>query len=117
MKKPVLVCALAFMSFSFVAKAEPVTFGVGDVSYFHVPYGDLNLSNPDGAEVMMQRITFAAKKSCGGARDLREIREHRQFKSCVHVAKSGAVRQLNMPLLTELFSEEAAKEQQLASAD
>ncbi|MEQ1865442.1 MAG: UrcA family protein [Micropepsaceae bacterium] len=118
MKKPMVACALAFLSFSFVANAEPVRLGVeGTAPYASVPYGDLNLSNPAGAKVMMQRITFAATRMCGGTPDIREIRERVMFKSCVHEAKNDAVHQLNTPLVTELFLEEKAKEDQLASAD
>ena len=117
MKKPMVACALAFLSFSFVANAETVRFGVGEVPYASVPYGDLNLSNPMGAKVMMQRITFAATRMCGGTPDIREIRERVVFKSCVYEAKNEAVHQLNTPLVTELFLEEKAKEDQLASAD
>lgn len=117
MKKPMVACALAFLSFSFAASAEPVQLGLGLSPRFEVPFGDLNLSNPMGAQKMMQRITFAATKACGGLPDIREIRERTMFKSCVREAKDDAVREINMPLLTTQFLEETAKEELFASAN
>jgi len=116
MKKTLFVSALAFLSFSFSATAEPVALGTGETPHFDVPYGDLNLSNPKGAAVMMQRIKFAATLVCGGKPDLREIREFSMFRTCVREAKEQAVHELNAPLVTALLLEELAKEEQLASA-
>ena len=117
MQKPLLSCTLAFLSFSFAAYAEPVEVGEGTSQHLDVPYGDLNLSNAQGAAAMMRRITFAATQACGGLPDIREIRERRMFKTCVREAKEDAVRDLNMPLVTALWSEEKAQEDHLAVAD
>lgn len=117
MKKPMVACALAFMSFSFAAYAEPLKLGEGESQHLEVPYGDLNLSNAQGAKAMMQRITFAATRICGGTPDMREIKVYGMFKTCVREAKEEAVHELNMPLVTALLLEELAKEEQLAAAE
>lgn len=117
MKKTLFVSALAFLSISSAAYAEPVTLGEGETPHFDVPYGDLNLANPKGAAVMMRRISFAATLACGGAPDIRELRERRMFKTCVRETKEQAVHQLNAPLVTALLLDELAKEEHLASAE
>jgi UrcA family protein len=117
MKKPMVACALALMSFSFAAYAEPLKLGEGESQHVEVPYGDLNLSNTLGAKTMMQRITFAATRICGGTPDLREMKVYGMFKTCVREAKEEAVHELNVPLVTALLLEELAKEEQLAAAE
>ena len=115
MKKPMVACALALVSFSLTATAEPLKLGEGESLHIEVPYGDLNLSNAWGARTMMQRITFAATRLCGGTPDIREIRVRSIFKTCVRDAKEGAVHELNAPLVTALLLDELAREEQIAS--
>lgn len=123
MKKPmVAVCALAFLSLSYSAAAEPANVGdlkVGEVEgpYIQVPYGDLNLKNQFGAATMIKRINGAAVRACGGTPDLREIKVYAMFKTCVRTAKADAVRSLNMPLVTALHEQQVAEEEQVASAE
>jgi UrcA family protein len=123
MNKPmVAVCALALLSLSTVAAADEARMGdlrVGDDAgpYVQVPYGDLNLQNQAGAATMLNRVSFAAKRVCGGTPDLREIKVYALFKTCVRQAKADAVRNLNMPLVTALHEQQVAKEEQHASVN
>lgn len=123
MNKPMTaVCALALVSLSTAAAAEEAKLGdlrLGDEGgpYVHVPYGDLNLQNQAGAAVMLNRVSFAAKRVCGGAPDLREIKIYVMFKTCVSQAKADAVRHLNMPMVTALHDKQVAEEEQVASAN
>lgn len=113
MKKSLIACVLAFSSFSLVAHAQPGD-GWATIGYLDVSYGDLNLSNPMGAEVMLSRIKFAATRVCGGLPDIRELRERMNFKKCVRVATEDAVGQVDAPLLTALYNEHNATDTRFA---
>lgn len=118
MKKTLFVSALAFLSMSAVAVAEPIQLGdeKAALPHFDVPYSDLNLSHPAGAETMMKRITFAANLVCGGKPDIREIKIMGMFRTCIREAKEQAVHQLNAPLVTALLLEELGTQSHVITA-
>lgn len=105
-------CALAFSSFAMIAHAGPRDQQT--TASLEVFYGDLNLSHPMGADAMMRRLNAAAAKVCGGQPDSRELRERMAFRACLREAVSGAVREVNAPLLTALFGQ---IREQYAAAD
>ena len=104
MKKSLIACALAFSSFPLVAHAQPAE-GWAALESLDVFYGDLNLSNPAGAEVMLNRINFAATRVCGGLPDIRELRLRLYFKACVRAATEDAVDEVNAPLVSALYND------------
>jgi UrcA family protein len=103
MKKSLIACVLAFSCLSFAAQAHDDNHFAAHLVSLDVPYGDLNLANPYGAEVMLQRIQFAARKVCGGLPDIREIRERQYFAACVGDAVEGALAELRAPLVSSLY--------------
>lgn len=107
MKKLLIASVLAFSSLPLTANAQPAPEWATLVT-LDVPYGDLNLSNPMGAKVMLNRIKFAATTVCGSHTDLREVREHMVFKACVRDAMEGAIDELHAPLVTSLYRGELA---------
>jgi UrcA family protein len=102
MKKSLIAAVLAFSSLPFVAEARPDANLV--TSHIEVPYGDLNLSHPAGASMMLTRIKQAATRVCGGHPDSRDLRSRAAFKLCVRAAVNEALRQLNAPLVTALHT-------------
>ena len=82
-----------------------------------VPYGDLNLANPAGAEAMMIRIRQAAAQACGGAPQARDPREAQLYRTCTSVAIAGAVRQLNAPLVSALLDRMKQADERVAEVN
>lgn len=105
MKKSLIACALAFLSFPLAAQAHPTHEDTNGyvIDFLDVYYGDLNLAHPAGADVLLSRIKFAARQVCGGLPDIREVRERRHFKRCAHRAIAEAVDQVGSPLLADRF--------------
>ena len=68
-----------------------------------VSYSDLNISRPEGAQVLITRMRAAARQVCGPAPDQREFTFYRLYRDCVEDALSRAVVTLNDPLVTELY--------------
>jgi UrcA family protein len=75
-----------------------------DVASMKVQYADLNLSSPAGAKAMLQRIDHAANAVCGPQSTSRIDRAARLYETCVKQAISGSVRQLNVPMVTALYT-------------
>src|SRR5262245_21644269 len=116
MKKLLIATALAFMSLSAAAEAKPV----GDMYLpsLDVFYGDLNLSNPSGARVVLKRIKFAASRVCGGEPDtMLDLVGRRQYKHCVGIATKDGVSQLKSPLVTAVYTGRTAADMRVALGD
>ena len=105
MKKSLIAVALAFMSLAPAVQAQPGYTDTSSLSvaYLEVSYADLNLRSSAGANVMLNRIKFAARKVCGGEPDFVDIPMRHFFKGCVLRATDDAVDQLGAPLVTSLY--------------
>jgi UrcA family protein len=68
-----------------------------------VKYGDLNLSDPQGAEQLYRRIVAAARQVCG-ALDGRSLHEKAQFWACTRQSIVRAVAGVDQPALTALHA-------------
>jgi UrcA family protein len=103
MKKSLIALVLACAAVSATAQARPND--VLTTSQVEVFYGDLNLNNPAGAQMMLGRIKQAAIRVCGGSKpSIHDMRDRRTFRDCVERATNDAVRQLNAPLVTALHT-------------
>ena len=112
MKTSLIALVLAFSSFSLVAQAQPV---YGPQAWqLDVPYADLNLSNPVGAQAMLSRIKHAASHVCGGVPDMLDLRSWSQYRTCVHAAMDDAVSQLHAPLVTAMYTGRPSSDTRLA---
>jgi len=107
-----LIAVAAFACLSTAAIAAPNS---DDRMALEVPYADLNLDHPAGAQVMLQRIKFAAQRVCGGRPDMVDLRGFTLFKRCFHAAMDNAVAQLNAPLVTALYNGRAPGDPRFAS--
>lgn len=60
-----------------------------------VPYGDLDVADPAGADALTQRIDSAAEKVCHRP-DLRNLKAMVAFEECKADALAGAMEQLSL---------------------
>ena len=84
-----------------------------------VKFGDLNLSNPQGATVLYSRIVAAAEEVCNPLHyDTSDLETRARLDSCVHKAVMNGVTKVGQP---ELFAVYGAKNHEpisiIASAD
>jgi UrcA family protein len=97
--------ALSFAAASVLAIAAPVhaqtTDGPISIS---VPYADLDVGHTAGAQILLQRIEAASVRACGGAPDMRELKQRAAFDACRAQAVSQAVERVNAPVVTALAS-------------
>jgi UrcA family protein len=77
-----------------------------------VYYGDLNLTLPHDAKILLQRIEQAAKKACGGHRTFSSytVRLDATFDECCGEAIARTVKQLGAPIVTRVYSEARPRE-------
>jgi UrcA family protein len=70
-----------------------------------VKYGDLNVSNPQGAATLYQRIVKAANNVCG-SRDVgsRNLESQATLNACVHKAIADAVTKVGQPQLFAIYN-------------
>jgi UrcA family protein len=73
-----------------------------------VHYSDLNLHDEQGAKIMLLRIERAAKTACGGhatASSYTGSVDHYTFAECRGKAVKRAVKLLDAPLVTRIYSD------------
>jgi len=70
-----------------------------------VKYGDLNVSNPQGAATLYRRIVQAASNVCGSHDfDSRNLEPQASLKACVHKAIADAVTKVGQPQLFAIYN-------------
>jgi UrcA family protein len=74
-----------------------------------VKFGDLNISNPQGAATLYARIRSAAKSVCSQF-DGRRLEEMAKRDACINKAILGAVTKVNNSALSAVYSAKTAKE-------
>ena len=73
-----------------------------------VHYGDLDLSNPDGASVMLHRLHDAALNACGA--DDASVSDYKwsvHRSACYHQSMDRAVADLGAPAVSQLYQDHA----------
>jgi UrcA family protein len=68
-----------------------------------VPYGDLNVTNPQGAATLYTRIVAAAHEVCDTSCD-RTLQAQMQSKTCVHEAIADAVTKVGRYQLIAIYN-------------
>jgi len=71
-----------------------------------VRYADLNLDNPDGAQVLYQRIKRAARQACGSA-VVDDLPQFAHYRECYNTAVENAVATVQSNRVTELHEAES----------
>ena len=97
----VLVSAVA-ASFTVVCAAADNTETVSVI----VKYGDLNVSNPEGAATLYRRIAAAASTVCGSyeSDSWRRGSSRARVDACVHKAIADAVTKVGQPELFAVYN-------------
>jgi UrcA family protein len=75
----------------------------GDTSNVTVKYGDLNLSNPEGAATLYKRIVSAAYKVCA-APDRNSLWYRVELRACLNTAIADAVTKVGRPELIAIYN-------------
>lgn len=81
------------------AKAGPT----GNPPQLVVSYGDLDLTSPEGAQVLLARLRLASTAVCGGVPDGRELDRVSLYKRCSRKALDGAVVTVDRPMVTAVY--------------
>lgn len=76
--------------------APPASGAYSDAREVTVRFGDLDLSNLQGATALYRRIRFAAEQVCSPF-DGRDIASKIRMEACVHRAVADAVTTVNRP--------------------
>lgn len=97
-----LTLAAASIGYSILAHADRADGAVGSLPSITVSFGELDLSKPQGLELLYMRIKRAAKAVCGFERSPLTTLRRRNSSSCYESTLEVAVRQVNRPKLTAL---------------
>jgi len=65
---------------------------------------DLNINNPAGARILIDRIRNASIQACSTGLDRRSPQSRADFEQCRMAALERIVRMLDVPVLTSLAS-------------
>ncbi len=112
-----VIAATLFGAVAAGFAALPAIADNSDVPHMTVKFGDLNISNPQGAAVLYDRIRDAANSVCGQEYSSGGI-DILLKRVCIEKAIEGAVTKVNAPALSALYSGKTGKEvpTRLASA-
>ena len=100
---PRVIKTLIFGALALSCGAVSIAADNSDVPQGVVKFGDLNLSNPQGAATLYSRIAAAAERVCGSS-DYREFGSMTGTKSCVHKAIKDAVTKVDRPALYAVYN-------------
>src|SRR5262245_17983445 len=104
---------IAALGFGLTAPAGATTARVspnGEETYrTTVHYGDLDLKTHQGADQLYSRLSLAATRVCEDAGDP-YVRLTHTYRECRNEAVSGAVREINNPLVTQAYEQHASKD-------
>src|SRR5258708_31650373 len=72
-----------------------------------VPYADLDLSRPAGAQMLYRRLKQAAARVCGPSVEPAELRQYAAWKSCYEPALRNAVMQVGAPEVLARYEDDS----------
>ena len=107
-----LAATMILAALSFGAYADTSSQPVKITGTSAVYYGDLNLTLPQDAKIMLSRIEQAAAKACGGHPTFSGYtgRLDSTFRDCRNEAVARTVEQLGAQLVTRIYSEARPRE-------
>lgn len=104
-KYPRLVTAAIFGALAIGCGAVSIAADRSDVPQAVVKFGDLNLSNRQGAATLYNRIIAAANEVCKSYdTDIRGFASFAQLDACVHRAIADAVTKVAQPELFAVYN-------------
>jgi UrcA family protein len=87
-------------SFGAVCNAADAT----EVRTTIVKYADLDVSTPQGAATLYNRIRFASEGVCSPSNDRGDFQAAFRWQKCVKQAITGAVAKVNQPALSAVYA-------------
>ena len=91
MRKSIVTVLAAALVGGFATPA----FAAGETVSVTVPYADLDIAQPAGADALTRRIDSAAEKVCHRP-DIRDLKAMVAFEECKADALAGAMEQLSL---------------------
>ena len=87
-----------------IEEIEVTGKAVDQVKTVKVTFGDLNLDNAKGAEVLYRRLQQASELVCdvSGARKNRTVEFNAEARTCYDATLARSVKQINNSLVTEI---------------
>ena len=82
--------------------------GPDETASVTISFSDLDLSKPEGAQMLYRRIAAAARTVCGVSQ-AKQLKEIALAKDCYTAAVANAVATVNRPLLTALHRSKVAR--------
>ena len=104
MKTMISLLAAAALVTGFATPATASPSDDGATVSRKVSYPDLNISQPQDARVLLQRIRNAAKYVCAGGMSEPLQYTSRSYRKCVRDAHDRAVADVHSPMVTALHS-------------
>ena len=104
-----VIATVLFGAVTFSFTVLPAVADSSDVPQVTVKYGDLNVSNPQGAAALYARIRSAGKSVCSQF-DGPEIHAYLQRNACINKAILDAVTKVNNFALTAVYRAKTGKE-------
>ena len=101
--RPRLITTAIFGALALSCGAASIAADRTDLPQIVVKFGDLNLSNPQGAAVLYGRIRAASRVVCGRFDD-RELAAKMRLDACVRKAISDAVTKVGQPELFAIYN-------------
>jgi UrcA family protein len=98
---PRLIGTAIFSTLALSWGAASVAAGDSEVPQVVVKFGDLNLSNPEGAAELYNRIAAAGKEVCRSF-DSRDLATRARLNACVRKAIAEAVTMVDRPELSAI---------------
>jgi UrcA family protein len=115
---PVLASLIGASALAIVLVAPRVTHAdsVDQLPTETVRFGDLNLDSRSGAEALFRRIQIAAGKVCREYEPKGSRLPSVAHQSCMRNAVSGAVHNVDSPLLTAYYNEREDRHLQITAS-
>lgn len=108
MSSPTPLAAILVLAVAVSTPAWGETLGeTGPVTVrVRVPVGDLDLSQPAGADELLRRVRIAAHRACGGEPAVSPLLVHQQglYRNCKGQAVGRAVASIDAPMVRERYA-------------
>jgi UrcA family protein len=99
-----LITTAIFGALALSGSAASIAADTSEAPQVIVKFGDLNLSNPQGAAKLYSRITTAAYEVCKSFDVNRDLGSRARLTDCLHKAIADAVTKVGQPELIAIYN-------------
>jgi UrcA family protein len=96
---------IVYWAACFILTSGISTYAAEAVPQKAVRYGDLNLTQEDGAKTLLVRLDQAASHVCGGRPQIADFRIWSAYQACRKAAMDRAVASIHAPLVARLYGQ------------